>query len=72
MKRAQQPNSATAVFQNAAVTIECTRKTTLAQLAEQLSALGEIHGKLTLPVYVRAAQSDLHDLIDVEAIRRAA
>ena len=51
----QQPNWATAVFQNAAVIIECARKTTLAQLAEELSALGEIHGKLMLPVYVRAA-----------------
>jgi hypothetical protein len=37
------------VFQNAAVSIEFARKTTLAQLAEQLSALGEIHGKLLLP-----------------------
>jgi hypothetical protein len=46
MKKAQQPNWVTAVFQNAAVSIEFARKTTLAQLAEQLSALGEIHGKL--------------------------
>jgi hypothetical protein len=43
------------VFQNAAVSIEFARKTTLAQLAEQLSALGEIHGKLHLPVQVRVA-----------------
>jgi hypothetical protein len=31
------------------------RVRTLAQLAEQLSALGEIHGKLILPVHVRVA-----------------
>jgi hypothetical protein len=47
------------VFQNAAVSIEFARKTTLAQLAEQLSALGEIHGKLLLPVQVRVAAPDL-------------
>jgi hypothetical protein len=41
MKKAQPPNWVTAVFQNAAVSIEFARKTTLAQVAEQLSALGE-------------------------------
>ena len=55
MKKTPQPNWVTAVFQNAAVSIEFARKTTLAQLAEQLSALGEIHGKLLLPVQVRVA-----------------
>ena len=55
MEKARQPNWVTAVFQNAAVSIEFARKTTLAQLAEQLSALGEIHGKLLLPVQVRVA-----------------
>ena len=55
MQKTQQPNWVTAVFQNAAVSIEFARKTTLAQLAEQLSALGEIHGKLLLPVQVRVA-----------------
>ena len=55
MEKAQQPNWVTAVFQNSAVSIEFARKTTLAQLAEQLSALGEIHGKLLLPVQVRVA-----------------
>ena len=39
MKKTPQPNWVTAVFQNAAVSIEFARKTTLAQLAEQLSAL---------------------------------
>jgi hypothetical protein len=52
-EKAQQPSRVTAVFQNAAISIECAHKTTLAQLAEQLSALGEIHGKLILPVHVR-------------------
>jgi hypothetical protein len=55
MEKAQQPNWITAVFQNAAVSIDFARKTTLAQLAEQLSALGEIHGRLLLPVQVRIA-----------------
>jgi hypothetical protein len=45
----------TAVFQNAAVSVEFARKSTLAQLAEQLSALGEIHGTLLPAVQVRAA-----------------
>ena len=55
MKKTPQPNWVTAVFQNAAVSIEFARKTTLAQLAEQLRALDEIHGKLLLPVQVRVA-----------------
>jgi len=52
-KNAQQPNWVTAVFQNAAVSIEVAHQTTLAQLAEQLGALGEIHGKLVFPLQVR-------------------
>jgi hypothetical protein len=36
----QQSNWVTAVFQNAAVCIELAHQTTLAQLAEQLGALG--------------------------------
>jgi hypothetical protein len=51
--KAQQPNWVTAVFQNAAVSIEIAHQTTLAQLAEQLGALGELHGKLIFPVRVR-------------------
>jgi hypothetical protein len=54
-QKAQQPNRVTAVFQNAAISIACAHKTTWAQLAEQLGALGEIHGKLILPVQVRLA-----------------
>jgi hypothetical protein len=56
-EKQQQPNWVTAVFQNAAVSIECAHRTTLAQLAEQLSALGEIHGKLILPVRVRVTEA---------------
>ena len=55
MNKAQQPNWVTAVFQNAAVSMKSARKMTLAQLAEQLSALGEIYGELLLPVQVRIA-----------------
>jgi hypothetical protein len=55
MEKAEQPNRVTAVFQNAVVPIEVARKTTLAHLAEQLSALGGIYGNLLLPVQVRIA-----------------
>ena len=54
-ERTQQPNWVAAVFQNAAVRLEVARQTTLAQLAEQLSSLAEVHGKLMLPVHVRVA-----------------
>jgi hypothetical protein len=54
-ERTQQPNWVAAVFQNAAVRLEVARQITLAQLAEQLSALAEVHGKLMLPVHVRVA-----------------
>jgi len=54
-RKVQQPNWVIAVFQNTAVSIGFARKTTWAQLAEQLSALGEIHGKLLLPIHVRVA-----------------
>jgi hypothetical protein len=51
--KAQQSHWVTAVFQNAAVCIELANQTTLAQLAEQLGALGKIHGKLIFPVRIR-------------------
>jgi hypothetical protein len=54
-KKAQQRNRVTAVFQHAAISIEIARQTSLAQLAERLGTLGEIHGKLILPVHVRVA-----------------
>jgi len=59
-KQAQRPNWVTAVFQNAAVSIEVARHTTLAQLAEHLSMLGEIHGRLILAVHVRVACAPSH------------
>lgn len=54
-EKAQQPNWVTAVFQNAAVRLACAHRTTLAELAEQLGALGEVHGKLITPVHIRVA-----------------
>ena len=53
--KAQRANWVTAFFQNAAVSIQVARQTTLAQLAEYLGALGEVHGELILPVQVRVA-----------------
>jgi hypothetical protein len=52
-KAAKQPNRVTAVFQNAALSFNTPRETTLAQLAEKLGSLGEIHGGLPLSVNVR-------------------
>jgi hypothetical protein len=46
-------NRVTAIFQNAALTFNVARETTFAQLAEQLSALSEIHGGQPLSVDVR-------------------
>jgi hypothetical protein len=54
-KPGRRPNRVTAVFQNAAFTFNVARETTLAQLAEQLSALSEVHGGLPLSVDVRVA-----------------
>jgi hypothetical protein len=45
----------TAVFHNAALSFNVTRETTLAQLAEKLGALSEIHGGLPLSVNIRVA-----------------
>lgn len=55
MKSGARPNRVTAVFQNAALTFNVTRDTTLAQLAEKLGALSEIHGGLPLSVNIRVA-----------------
>jgi hypothetical protein len=54
-KSGRRPNRVTAVFQNAALTFNVARETTLEQLAEQLSALGDTHGGLPLSVDVRVA-----------------
>ena len=53
--KTQQPNRVAAVFENAAISLRIARRTTFAQLAEQLSRLAEIHGELMYPVQVRVA-----------------
>jgi hypothetical protein len=45
----------TAVFRGGARSLDLTRETTLAELAEQLGMLGEIYGGLLFPVKVRLA-----------------
>ena len=54
------PSRVTAVFQHAALSFDVARGTTLAQLAEQLGVLGEIHGGLPLSVDVRVAVKRTH------------
>ena len=49
----QQPSRVAAVFRDAAISIKIAHQTTLAQLAEQLTRLAEIHGELMCPVQVR-------------------
>lgn len=59
-KRTRQPNRVTAIFQHAALTFDMARETSLAQLAEQLGRLGEIHGGLPLSIDVRVAVEAPH------------
>ena len=54
-KRGEKPNRVAAVFKEAALFFDLSRGATLAQLAERLGSLGEIHGGLLLPVRVRVA-----------------
>jgi hypothetical protein len=49
------PNRVMAVFQEAALAFNLPPDTTLAELAEELGALGEIYGGLPLYVDVRLA-----------------
>ena len=49
----RQSKRVAAVFQNAVVSFEVARQTTLEQLAGQLGVLAETHGRLMLPVHVR-------------------
>ena len=51
---ARLPNRVTAVFQGAALSFDMAPETTLAQLAEQLGILGDIHGGLPLSIDVRS------------------
>jgi hypothetical protein len=59
-KPAEQPNRVTAIFQHTRLSFDIAREATLAQLAEQLSMLGEIHGGLPLSVDVRVAVERTH------------
>jgi hypothetical protein len=54
-ERMDKRNWVAAVFKDAAFLFDLSRGTTLAQLAERLGSLGEIHGELLLPVHVRVA-----------------
>jgi hypothetical protein len=54
-KMSRETNSVAAVFKDVALFFDLSRRTTLAQLAERLGSLGEIHGELLLPVHVRVA-----------------
>jgi hypothetical protein len=47
---AQRPNRVTAIFEHARIAFDMARGVTLAQLAEQLATLGEIHGGLPLSI----------------------
>jgi hypothetical protein len=48
-------NRVTAVFSGGALSLDLTRETTLAELAEQLDMLGEIYGGLLFLVKIRLA-----------------
>ena len=54
--KTQKSSRVAAVFQNAAISLKVTHRTTFAQLAEQLGTLAEIHGQLMCPVQVRVAR----------------
>lgn len=56
----QRPNRVTAVFERGRLCFEIARDATLAQLAEQLSRLGERHGGMPLSVDVRVAVEKPH------------
>ena len=51
------PNRVTAEFLHAKLSFEISRDVTLAQLAERLCILGEIHGGLPLSVDVHVAMN---------------
>ena len=56
----QTTNRVTAIFQYAKLSFDIEREATLAQLAERLSMLGELHGGLPLSVDVRVAVERPH------------
>ena len=55
LEKAPCPHRVTAVFQDTQLSFNIARRATLAQLAEQLSVLGEAYGGLPLSVDVRIA-----------------
>ena len=50
---AHRPNRVTAIFEHARIAFDIARGVSLAQLAEQLATLGEIHGSLPLSIEVQ-------------------
>jgi hypothetical protein len=56
----QKPNRVTAIFQHARLSFNIAREATLAQLAEELSVLGEIHGGLPLSIDVQVPVEPAH------------
>jgi hypothetical protein len=57
---AQRPNRVTAIFAHARIAFDMARGVTLAQLAEQLATLGEIHGGLPLSIDVQVPVDRAH------------
>ena len=57
---AHRPNRVTAIFEHAKIAFDIARGVTLAQLAEQLAALGEIHGSLPLSIDVQVPVDRAH------------
>lgn len=55
MSKTEQPSRVMAVFEEAALAFNLPRDATLAELVEELAALGEIYGGLPLYVDVRLA-----------------
>jgi len=56
----QRPNRVTAIFEHARIAFDMARGVTLAQLAEQLATLGEIHGGLPLSIDVQVPVDRAH------------
>ena len=57
---ARKPNRVTAIFENTKLSFDMARGATLAQLVEELSVLGEIHGGLPLSVDVSVPIDGTH------------
>ena len=57
---AHRPNRVTAIFEHARIAFDIARGVTLAQLAEQLATLGEIHGGLPLSIDVQVPVDRAH------------